>query len=344
MKGGGEMKRMIAAALVLLSAFTAGCGRAGGTDGSAFAPAEDRRLVIYTSHKQEVYEPLIREFEQRSGIWVELETGGTTELLKRIAQGDTDCDLMLGGGADSLSAYAGCFSPYYSVHNGDILPEYRSDDGSYSPFSALPVVLIYNTKLVRMNPPEGWASLLDGSWRGKIAFADPAVSGSSYTGLVTMVRAIGEDMETTVREFAYSLEGNELSGSGEVLTAVNSGSFWVGVTLEETALKRQAAGDSIAVVYPVDGTSLVPDGSALVKGAPHSDNASLFLDFTVSYDVQQMMAEQYRRSVREDVDCLPQLPPAEELTLVDYDITWASQNHNTVLMTWAFYLDGEEET
>ena len=36
--------------------------------------------------------------------------------------------------------------------------------------------------------------------------------------------------------------------------------------------------------------------------------------------------------------------PAEELTLVDYDITWASQNHNTVLMTWAFYLDGEEET
>lgn len=338
------MKRIMAGILALAAVLTAACGRAGDEDGSAFAPPEDRRLVIYTSHKEEVYGPLIREFEQRTGIWVELETGGTTQLLEKISQGNTDCDLMLGGGADSLSAYARCFSPYYSIYNESIEPRYRSTDGSYSPFSALPVVLIYNTKLVRMNPPTGFASLLDPAWRGKIAFADPAVSGSSFTSLVTMACALGEDTEATIREFAYSLEGNELSGSGDVLTAVNNGSFWVGVTLEETALKRQEAGDSINLVYPKEGTSLVPDGSALVKEAPHGDNAKRFLDFTVSYDVQEMMAGQYRRSVRGDVACLSQLPALEELTLVDYDIPWASQNHDAVLMTWAFYLDGEEET
>ena len=48
--------------------------------------------------------------------------------------------------------------------------------------------------------------------------------------------------------------------------------------------------------------------------------------------------------MRDDVACLPQLPALEELALVDYDIPWASQNHNAVLMTWAFYLNGEEET
>ena len=53
-----------------------------------------------------------------------------------------------------------------------------------------------------------------------------------------------------------------------------------------------------AVVYPQDGTSAVPDGSALIRGAAHPDNAKRFLDFTVSYEVQQLLSEQYRRPVR----------------------------------------------
>lgn len=29
---------------------------------------EDKKLVIYTSHKEDVYEPIIKEFEERTGI------------------------------------------------------------------------------------------------------------------------------------------------------------------------------------------------------------------------------------------------------------------------------------
>lgn len=332
----------ILAAVLLLTGCTAGGEEAQET---ALAPSEEQRLVVYTSHKEEVWEPIVREFEERTGIWVDVVTGGTNELLERIDEEaeHPQADVMFGGGVDSLAVYADCFEPYHCSEWEDIRAQYRSEDGLWTPFSSLPAVLIYNTKLLPQGRVTGWADLLDDSLRGRVAFADPAVSGSSFTGLVTMVCAMGEDTETTIRAFAYSLEGRELSGSGDVLTAVNNGSFWVGVTLEETALKRLEAGDSISLVYPEEGTSLVPDGSALVKGAPHGDNARRFLDFTVSYDVQEMMAGQYRRSVRGDVACLPQLPALEELTLVDYDIPWASQNHDAVLMTWAFYLDGEEE-
>ena len=52
-----------------------GCGRADTQDVSSFAPAEGDRLVIFTSHKETIYEPILKEFEQRTGIWVELETG-----------------------------------------------------------------------------------------------------------------------------------------------------------------------------------------------------------------------------------------------------------------------------
>ena len=65
-----------------------GCGRADTQDVSSFAPAEGDRLVIFTSHKETIYEPILKEFEQRTGIWVELETGGTVTLLERIAAGE----------------------------------------------------------------------------------------------------------------------------------------------------------------------------------------------------------------------------------------------------------------
>ena len=83
-----------------------GCGRADTQDVSSFAPAEGDRLVIFTSHKETIYEPILKEFEQRTGIWVELETGGTVTLLERIAAGESGADLMFGGGAwDTVTAF-----------------------------------------------------------------------------------------------------------------------------------------------------------------------------------------------------------------------------------------------
>ena len=46
-----------------------GCGRADTQDVSSFAPAEGDRLVIFTSHKETIYEPILKEFEQRTGYF-----------------------------------------------------------------------------------------------------------------------------------------------------------------------------------------------------------------------------------------------------------------------------------
>ena len=330
------------AAGVLLS----GCGAGGGDSGpSPFAPEERDRLVVYTSHKEEVWWPIVREFEERTGIWVDVVTGGTNELLERIAQEAEDpaADVMFGGGVDSLEVYQDCFDPYLCAGQEDILERYRSEDGLWTPFSALPVVLIYNTKLLSPGEVADWADLLQPEFQGKVAFTDPGVSGSCFTGLVTLLQAVGGDRDETLRQFARQLEGRELDSSGDILAAVSSGSCWVGVTLEESAWKRVQAGDSIAVVYPRDGTSSVPDGSALIRGAVHPDNAKRFLDFTVSQEVQQLLSDQYRRPVREDVGTNPALPGLSEVVLVDYDLAWASENHDAILMSWAFYQGGEEE-
>ena len=326
-------------ALLLLSA----CGKSAAS--GELAPAESERLVLYTSHKKEVWWPIVEEFEQRTGVWVEVVEGGTNELLERL-ENEKDvprADVMFGGGVESLDACRDLFAPYTCAEADRILPSYRAADDAWTPFSALPVVLVYNPKLAPAGAVTSWADLLDPAWRGEIAFADPAVSGSCYTALVTLLSAVDLETDAALRAFSDALDDRQLAGSGEITAAVSEGASRIGVTLEETACKRIAAGDELALVYPADGTSCVPDGTAVIAGAPHEENARAFVDFTISRDVQELLQSALsRRSVRGDLDAPAGLPPLEEIAMVDYDVRWASENREALLMSWEFYFGAEE--
>lgn len=343
-RGGGKKLRCLLLAVLLTMT---GCtGRGDDAVSRSYAPDDTKRLVVYTSHKEEVYKPIIKEFEERTGIWVELVVGGSNELLERLVQEKEypRADVMFGGGVDSLEAYADCFTPYFCEDWELLDPELRSPIGLWTPFSALPVVLIYNTKLVSPGRLTAWEDLFSPAWQGRIAFCDPSVSGSSFTGLVTMLYAVGGDMDDTLQNFAVSLDGRQLESSGQVLDSVAEGTDLVGITLEETALKRIQAGAELGIVYPRDGTSCVPDGGALIKGAVHEENAQAFLDFIAGMDVQRRMeAELCRRPIRSIQTQSQELTPLTEIPMVDYDIAWVREQHNKILMSWAFYFGGGEE-
>lgn len=330
------------AALLLLSALfllPAGCAPREETPSmDGFAPAPEERLTVYTSHKEEVYGPIVKEFEERTGIWVEVVTAGSNELLEQIrSEADgPQCDVMFGGGAESLQRFEDCFEPYACAESDQLKPGLRREGDPWTPFSALPVVLIYNTRLVSPGELTGWEDLLSSQWKGRIAFADPAVSGSSYTAAVTLMFALPGDPWDNLERLEAALDGNILSDSGDVVAAVDSGRCPVGVTLEETALKNLAQGANIAIVYPVEGTSSLPDGTALIKGAPHPDNAKAFLEFVQSADVQALVVSDFaRRSVRTDVADREDLPDTEAFPIIDYDVTWAAEHKEDFLDRWA---------
>lgn len=318
--------------LLLAALLLTGC--AGAAMPTGLAPEESRRLMIYTSHKEEVYRPIIREFEERTGIWAEIVTGGTSQLLERIEQEQAAprADIMFGGGVETLSAHRELFRQADCPNGGALQEEFRQGNAAWTPFSALPVVLIYNTKLVDPACLTGWEDLLRPEFAGKIAFADPAKSASSFTALVTARYACGDEI---LEALPAHLEGRQLDSSGDVLSAVADGTYLVGITLEETAMQRIAAGDNLAIVYPKEGTSCVPDGTAVVLGAPHEENAVAFLDFTLSEAVQQLLGSRfYRRAVRAGVDAPEALPTLEDMALVRYDDAWAAENRDDILARW----------
>ena len=329
------------------------CGRR--TEGEILkAPAEDKRLLIYTSHKEELWKPIVKEFEERTGIWVEVVSGGTNLLLEEIAEkkGEVDADLFFGGGVESLNAFSDYFIPYEAKGIEEVDPQFRSATDVWTPFSALPVVLIYNEKLLSPEELGSWKDVLAPKYKGKIAMANPAYSASAFTGLLSFEKAVQQETDSTedsdgdkeiLPRIAKQLDGKEYTDSGEVPEAVADGSKLVGITLEETALKYMAKGENIGIVYPKEGTTVVPDAGAILKGAKHLENAQKFLDFSISKDCQDILQKRFHRRAVLTSMAGEGEPSLLEIKRLSYDVSKISAERNRVLTDWSFYMGLIEE-
>ena len=273
MKRGGRFGFFLAAALLC-----AGCS---GTQSSVLPQVDPARcLTVYTSHPEEIYAPLVEEFEDRTGIWVQVVEGKS---------------------GDSLEDHRELFAAYRSDQCAAIThPGFCGTENRWTGFSVLPLVFVYNPKLVgEQDAPTAWKNLTDSRWAGRIAFASPAVSGSCYTALATAVQLYGEGVAA---DFARNLAGRCVDGSGDIIPLVADGSYSVGVTLESTVQKAIADGADVAYLYPEDGTSAVADGVAILENAPHRENAERFVDFVLGRDAQSFLCETIkRRPVRDDI-------------------------------------------
>ena len=70
-----------------------------------YSVPKDKQLIVYTSHKEEVYLPIIREFENRTGIWVEIHAGGTTEMFKEVKEAAEEvCETVEEAAQDAVEA------------------------------------------------------------------------------------------------------------------------------------------------------------------------------------------------------------------------------------------------
>ena len=112
------IKQVLISALFMTVFFLSGCGNSQREEeirtlSQKYSVPEERQLTVYTSHKEEVYMPVITEFENATGIWVNIVAGGTSEMFDRIESGEAgDCDIMFGGGAEYYEAKKDLFYPY----------------------------------------------------------------------------------------------------------------------------------------------------------------------------------------------------------------------------------------
>lgn len=302
-------------------------------------------LVLYTAQEEEIYEPIIKEFEERTNLMVKVERGSSEEMTGRLEDEEErpDWDVVFGVGIETLEQSKEHWQVYKSPEAAFITESFQCEDNRWTSFSALPLVIMYNTNVVTYRElPVGWNSLLEPRWKGRIAFMDPRRSDVYSAALVTAVHTWGKRGDY-LEQFMENLEYGTLNSMQEVNAGILDGRYSLGVTMEESAQALLSEEADVDYIYPQEGTTALPDGTAIVKGCSNPDAARQFLDFTVSRDTQRILVSDLnRRSVRSDVPPLPGLSPIGRLPLIEMDLEELTREKKDVLARWNGILSRRE--
>lgn len=314
------------------------------------APADyTGTLVVYSPHDTDPLNAGVAMFEKAyPNVTVEVVADGTGNLLNRIAAESAApmADILWGGGADSLAAYKQYFQPYKPSCIDLLDPTLYDPDYLWIGESPLPMVFLVNTDLVsEADTPQTWKDLADPKWAGKIAFADPASSGSAFTQLCTILMDYGKADDDYAEGWALvqSMIKNLViqSGSSGAHKNVDSGEYPIGITLEKAAVQYDTSdAGHLKIVYPTDGTSAVPDGVAIVKGCPNQELAELFVEYVLSAECQTAQNKDFgRRPIRSDVT--PEgLMGLNEFAIMSYNFDYAANNKAHIVEKWQDTLVG----
>ena len=296
-------------------------------------------LVLYYSHASDWSDPIIQGFSEKYDVDVELVGLGTGELISRIIaeSANPQADILWGGVVESYIPIEEYLASYESPQIPNLQEgTWDEDNFKWYPFDLEPMVMIYNTEMVE-NAPTSWADLLNEEFKGTIASADPVQSSSAFGVIQSIIAAYGQENGggyEFLEKLVPQLDGKLTSGSSAVYKGVSNGEYAVGLTYEEAALKYIAAGATIDVVYPTEGTGILISPVAMVNGAPNAENAKLFIDYVLSEEAQSQLAAVNRRSSRTDIALPDNFVPTAEIPKADYSTEWVVEHTEEFNEVW----------
>ncbi|HSB60221.1 MAG TPA: extracellular solute-binding protein [Vicinamibacteria bacterium] len=264
--------------------------------------AAAREVVVYTSVDQVFSEPVFRAFERESGVRVRAlfdteETKSTGVVNRLIAEARSpQADVFWSGDPvrPFLLVKRGLVEPYLSPQAEGLPAGLRARDGSWTGVAARARVLLVNRKLVDPDRrPRSIRDLTDPSWKGRTAIANP-LFGTTTMHVAALFAAWGDER---AKAFLEALEANEVrvaSSNGEVRRLVVAGEVAFGLTDTDDANEALKEGAEVEVVYPdADGTGtlVMPTAVVLMRGGPHPGAGKALVDYLLSAEAEQRMAE-----------------------------------------------------
>ncbi|MEX2520721.1 MAG: extracellular solute-binding protein [Paracoccaceae bacterium] len=219
-------------------------------------------------------------------------------LNQDIDSGVANCDVF----ASSVMAHAvdlkerGLLMNYTPINKENAFPDFRNidPDDAFTVTTAGPMCIVYNTdKVTEEEAPKNWPDLLDPKWKSQVAIGHPGFSG--YVGLwaVKMRELYGWDFFEKMAEQDPHIGRSSI----DVVTTTASGETAVGAGPSASSLISAEKGNPIANIYPTDGTVVITSPSAIMGDAPHPSAAKLFMEFQLSQECGQVVADEFSTPV-----------------------------------------------
>ena len=261
-----------------------------------------QEVIVYTSVDQIFSEPILKDYEQETGIEVKVvydteETKSTGVLNRLIAEkNNPQCDLFWSG--DPVRTIVlknkGITSVYNSPIAQDIAPIFKDADYHWIGFSARARVLIYNKTLMGENEiPKSIFDLTNEIYKGRVAMANP-LFGTTTFHIAAIFTALGDD---AAKQFLSDLKTNNIvvaTSNGDVKKRIMNGEVACGLTDTDDAFEALKENANIGIVFLDQegiGTLIMPNTVNLIKGSANNVNAKNLMDYLLSRETEAKLAE-----------------------------------------------------
>lgn len=316
--------------ILLLCLSLIGCGR----DAS-------QRVVVYCAHDQEFADAILKEFEKKSGLTVDVvydteanKSVGLKENLIREASRPR-CDVHWNNeiiGTMHLQE-RGVLAPYASPAAEPYPPEYKAKDQTWTAFAARARVVLVNTEKIKKSDfPKTLSDLTEPRFKNKVVMAKP-LFGTTATQAACLFQAWGADKAS---DFYRKLHANGLelvSGNKQVAVGVGKGQFAVGMTDTDDAVAEIEAGRPVAMLFTDGDTLFIPNTVAMIKNCPNPQGAKKLIDFLLSPEVERKLAESESRQIplnpQVKLDAIKHLDGARSVRRLNVDFAKAADTWKT---------------
>lgn len=262
----------------------------------------NRTVTVYVSTDRVFSEPVLREYERRTGVRVNAvydteetkSTGLANRLIAEKPRPQADVFWSNEPVRTLVLKSRDVLAPYRSPSAEGIPAALVDPDGDWTGFSARMRVIAYNTALVRPDEaPQSIFDLTGPKWRGQVAMADPRFGSTSFHVAALYALAGDEKMDDFFRRLKAN--GVKVVDSNSVVRdLVARGEVKIGLTDTDDVNVAIEDGQPIAMVLPDAaglGVPVMPNMLSLIADAPHPEEGRKLIDYLLSPDVERQLAQ-----------------------------------------------------
>jgi iron(III) transport system substrate-binding protein len=331
-----ELDRRTFLKLAGATAFVAACGGAKATG----------TISIYSALNESTNNKLFEAFTNATGVKVSvlpLAAAGDLQTKITAEKSNPQADIFVGGSSEFHDPLGkqGLLEAYQSPNAKDVAGQFKEASGLWTGWYTGIFGFISNTSRLNADiggkKPATWDDLLDSAWKQKLILPDPIKTGGGYIFIATQIFRFNRD-ETKAMDFMKKLHANILSygpTSPGVITSISNGEAAGAPNWSHDILTEKAKDPNrIDLTVPKD-TGFEVGAVSIVKGGKNLSGAQAFVDWVLTKEAGDLNVKLSNRgSVRKDVSPAPGSPTLDQVSLVNYDRQWATDNKTRIQKLW----------